>query len=198
MRKTLLTQTQWQQALGDVKDLAQADAYLSNQIDIIGGGQKPAGFAIRDFFVSPDVAEYFRFTYRMNRATFLELVNSFIRVPLHETLLDAFLMSCQDDGDLFTVNVGGSVSYNKEGWELVDEMPVAGPVRNLRPVKLVGLDDLEKWLVKNKAQFIQHGRRSVLAPTLGDRVRTTFPNLTPDKFMDAMHFFSRVGRMYNM
>jgi hypothetical protein len=191
---------QWQAVLGDVRTLAEADNYLSMQIEVRNGDTLPAGEALRALFVSPDVAEFFRFTYQMRRGTFLDLINSFLRTPIHETLLDAFLMRCHDDGDLFTITFGGGVSYYRNGWELVDEMPVAGPKRKVRPVKPVGQDDLEKWLVKKKADFINPDpkKRSVLASVLGSRVRRSFPGLTPNKFMDSMHFFSQVGRLYNM
>lgn len=191
---------QWQASIGTVKTGLEARLGLTGLMEVIGGRQLPAGEALRAFFVSPDVSEFFRYTYKMNRTTFLNLVNSFLRTDIHVSLLDAFLMVCHDVGDLFTLHYDGRISVGTEGWELVDEMPVAGPKRSIRPVKPVGQDDLEKWFVKRKADFIDNNtrRRIVLASDLGDIVRRYFPQLTPDTFMDSMHFFSQVGRLYNM
>lgn len=171
--------------------------FLNNPIQVIGGAYRPALQALRAFFVSPDVADYFRFTYHMKRPLLLELVNSFIRTPITESVLDAFLTICYDRGDLFTINLGGSVSYTDGGWERVDEMPVAGPSRNNRPVKPPNQDEIKQWLLQNKARFIVPDR-SISLTALGVQVREAFPNMTPNILMNAIHYFSYQGRMFRM
>ncbi|KUJ16267.1 uncharacterized protein LY89DRAFT_78605 [Mollisia scopiformis] len=165
------------------------------QLEVIGNYNMEAGEALRALFVSPDIAEYFRFTHWMKRQPFVDLVNSFLKTPVSDEIIAAFLVVCHDANDLFTINVLGRISYCDQGWELVHEAPVGGPIRGVRSIKPVGQDDLEKWLVKNKATMVTNNR-DISARDLYNTMKAAFEGLTRDQFDDAMSFFNRIGRMY--
>ncbi|KAF8853727.1 hypothetical protein BDZ45DRAFT_694035 [Acephala macrosclerotiorum] len=183
--------------LGSVGSLDHAMARLATEIEVIDGCWKPAKDALRDLFVSPDVAPYFQLTYRVNRRHFIDLLNSFVRTPIADVLVESFLMHCNNVGELFTINFGKIISAQGKGWETVEEMPVAGPARNVRVVKPIGVDNFETWLVKNKdaIPFIRQDREITTYDLFNLTVKS-FPRMTEEQFMGAMQFFSKVGRLY--
>lgn len=184
--------------LGSVDSLEDAERHLGADIEVIGGGWKLAKDALRDLFVSPDVAPYFQLTYRVNRRQFIDLLNSFVRTPITDVLVESFLIYCNDVGELFTINFGKSITAHGKGWETVEGMPVAGPARNVRIVKPVGIENFEAWLVKNKdtIPFIRQDRE-ITTYDLYNLTVKSFPRMTEEQFMGAMQFFSKVGRLYS-
>jgi hypothetical protein len=104
--------------------------------------------ALRQFFVSPDIAPTFEHTNNMSKLDFLQLVNTFVVTPITQRQMEAFLTICHDDGDLFTITMLGKVSVYDQGWELLIEMPIRGPARSVRIPEPPGIDrhQLEEWL----------------------------------------------------
>ncbi|PMD36341.1 hypothetical protein L207DRAFT_533200 [Hyaloscypha variabilis F] len=156
--------------------------------------------ALRSFFVSPDVAAIFRDLDNITKPAFLRLVNDFLEVKVSPQRIEAFLYYCNEVGDLFSANRASRVSTYHEGWELVHEMPVAGPARaakHLLPLPH-GAVDFWRWLRQSQDLFLILDRKiteSALINFMRDRY-PPFQRLRPDAVKQHLHYFHNSGLRY--
>ncbi len=153
--------------------------------------------ALRSFFVSPDVAAISRDLDNITKPAFLRLANDFFEVKVSSQSIEAFLYYCNEVGDLFSTNRASRVPTYHEGWELVHEMPVAGPARaakHLLPLPH-GAVDFWRWLRQSQDLFLVLDRRipkSALINFMRDRY-PPFRRLRPDAVKQHLYYIHNPG-----
>jgi hypothetical protein len=117
---------------GQISTIQDAVEELNKEIVVMSGESQPALTALRNFFVSPDVAPTFEHIRNISKPDFLALVNSFLIKKLSLSVIEAFLIYCHQAGDLFILTITDKVSAYAQGWEVVAEMPIRGPARRVK------------------------------------------------------------------
>ncbi|RDL40016.1 uncharacterized protein BP5553_04356 [Venustampulla echinocandica] len=127
-----------------------------NEIDNRGTSKGGTlGESIHGFFVSPDIASTFQSMSDTLLDGFIQLVNSLISTEYHFTSREivAFLNHCTTLQELFKLD-GKTVSALEDGWELVDEMPIAGPPRNITPLSPLAYE-FGRFLARNQDALLK-------------------------------------------
>jgi hypothetical protein len=155
--------------------------------------------ALRDFFVSPDVAPTFEQIRNTSKQDFAMLVNSFLVIKLFPRQIEAFLMYCHHVGDLFTLTVNNKVSAYTQGWEVVVEMPIRGPARRIQLIKPQGINELEIWLASGEIGFNDQHLRLFSEDELISSIKGSYAPAAQVNSVVAkgyLAYFHQAGRFY--
>ncbi len=168
--------------------------------------------ALFDFFTSPDVFPKFRY-YRntWDKKEFYQAVNCHLanKSKISTDILEAFVFYCHHVGQLFKIGYWSRrIIPHDQGWEICEEQPIGGPLRNLtyeqqRPPR--GIGKVEQTLLNNVTAFtnLQPERRvSDLMLKINTWSPKRFSGLIPrasineEEFINYVQFWSLTGRLF--
>ncbi|KAH6676248.1 hypothetical protein B0J14DRAFT_560554 [Halenospora varia] len=147
--------------------------------------QKQLQGVMRSFFTSPDIAPSFEHVKSITRNDYFNLVDSFI-----------------DDQFSFSHGNRDRISAIKGGWELVDEMPIAGPPRMYHLVAPPQADEFEGFLKRDKERIMSEIKvgtrnRKVTEEVAVGVISRIWPHSNDES--DILHllaYFARLGKFF--
>ena len=163
---------------------------------------------LRQFFTSPDIFPHFRTPdserRTWNKESFVQEVNTLLKISLERNVIEAFLVYCSHTRDLFRLTeFRREIEPISSGWELCEENSILGLYRKVPNPPLVrprGIDRLEDVLRENWRTLHEHADRSIdedglrrfLNRALGER------RISRERMRECVLYWSKVGEFYTL
>ncbi|CZR64813.1 uncharacterized protein PAC_14712 [Phialocephala subalpina] len=192
---------------GSNMTLAEAKSILDEKNSNAGPAGKSNGIILREFFTSPDIFPDFSDKYqhdtRWTREQFHDIIFTKLNGGLTEDIIEAFLIYCTHANELFRTSwFRRTIRTLPSGWEICEENPRNGLLRNVTEFHLMPPEDIriiEHIMLNTKQHYVGNRNRVTPKEEVRTRLNTFLPlsqQLNLDQFQQLAEYWAQLGKFF--